>query len=127
MKKIIAITLSLVMVALFASCGLQGQLTGSKWELIEKDGDVEIISIFSFEIGNVYKEEVRVYVKDVLSNDESYDNEGKWALDGDELTITYEDGDTFVCKAVIEGDTLELTQEIDGKTYGLTLTRVKNK
>ncbi len=128
MKKAIAITLALVMVAVFAGCGLQGQLTGSKWELIEDLGNgVEVISIFSFEIGNVYKEEVRVYVDDVLSNDESYDNEGKWALDGDELTITYEDGDTFVCKAVIEGDTLELIQEEDGKTYKITLTRVKNK
>jgi hypothetical protein len=127
MKKAIAITLALVMVVLFAGCGLQSQLARTAWELIEKEGAVETISIFSFELGNVYKEEVRCYVNGVLSSDanETYSNEGKWAVDGEELTITYEDGYVFVCRAVIEGDTLDLIQEKNGVTYKLTLTRIK--
>lgn len=125
MKKAIAITLALVMVALFAGCGLQAQLTGTKWELVQEDGLEKEVITMSFERGHVYKESLEYYYNGELVADESFSNTGKWTIDGDELTVTYVDNSSFTFKVEIDGDKLTLYEEIDGVKYGMILTRVE--
>lgn len=125
MKKAIAITLALVMVALFAGCGLQAQLTGTKWELVQEDGLEKEVITMSFERGHVYKESLEYYYNGELVADESFSNTGKWTIDGDELTVTYVDDSYFTFKVEIDGDKLTLYEEIDGVKYGMILTRVE--
>lgn len=125
MKKAIAITLALVMVALFAGCGLQAQLTGTKWELVQESGLVKQVITMSFERGHVYKESLEYYYDGELVADETFSNTGKWTIDGDELTITYVDDASFTFKVEIDGDKLTLYQEVDGEKYGMILTRVE--
>lgn len=125
MKKAIAITLALVMVALFAGCGLQAQLTGTKWELVQESGREKTVITMSFERGHVYKESLEYYYNGELVADESFSNTGKWTIDGDELTVTYVDNSSFTFKVEIDGDKLTLYEEIDGEKYGMILTRVE--
>lgn len=125
MKKAIAITLALVMVALFAGCGLQAQLTGTKWELVQQSGLEKTVITMSFERGHVYKESLEYYYNGELVADESFSNTAKWTIDGDELTVTYDDGTSFTFKVEIDGDKLTLYEEIDGEKYGMILTRVE--
>lgn len=125
MKKAIAITLALVMVALFAGCGLQAQLTGTKWELVEESGLVKQVITMSFERGHVYKESLEYYYDGELVADKSFSNTAKWTIDGDELTVTYVDDTSFTFKVEIDGDKLTLYEEIDGEKYGMILTRVE--
>lgn len=125
MKKAIAITLALVMVALFAGCGLQAQLTGTKWELVQQSGLEKTVITMSFERWHVYKESLEYYYNGELVADNSFSNTGKWTIDGDELTITYVDDASYTFKAEIDGDKLTLYQEVDGEKYGMILTRVE--
>ena len=125
MKKAIAITLALVMVALFAGCGLQAQLTGTKWELVQESGREKTVITMSFERGHVYKESLEYYYNGELVADESFSNTGKWTIDGDELTVNYVDNSSFTFKVEIDGDKLTLYEEIDGEKYGMILTRVE--
>lgn len=125
MKKAIAITLALVMVALFAGCGLKAQLTGTKWELVQESGLVKQVITMSFERGHVYKESLEYYYDGELVADETFSNTGEWTIDGDELTITYVDDTSFTFKVEIDGDKLTLYEEIDGEKYGMILTRVE--
>lgn len=127
MKKGIAITLALVMMVLFVGCGLANQLEGTKWEITEsEDGYTEKL-VFDFQ-----KESKLVLT--VSYSMPEYDIEGSssmsgsWSVDGDQLTISYNDGEETVTEtatAEIDGDKLTLTVTEDGETEKMVLTRVK--
>ena len=123
MKKAVVIALALVMVALFAGCGLQSQLAGTKWEQVQESGFSKTIITLSFEKGNEYKESCDVYYDGTFIAEGSYSNTGKWAVDGDELTITYTDSVSFTYRVEIDGDTLKLFDP-DDDSYYYPFTRV---
>jgi uncharacterized lipoprotein NlpE involved in copper resistance len=116
MKKAVVIALALVMVALFAGCGLQSQLAGTKWEQVQKDGK-KVITL-SFERFNKFNFDVKMYEDGELVEDESFSNTGKWTVDGDILTLKYDDDlEDEVYRVEIDGDTLKLFDEGDDTTY----------
>ncbi len=127
MKKGIAITLALVMMVLFVGCGLANQLEGTKWEMSETvDGATEKL-VFDFQ-----KESKLVltvsYSMPEYDIDSSFSMSGSWSVDGDQLTISYTDGEETVTEtatAEIDGDKLTLTVTEDGETEKVVLTRVK--
>lgn len=127
MKKGIAITLALVMMVLFVGCGLANQLEGTKWEMSETvDGATEKL-VFDFQ-----KESKLVltvsYSMPEYDIEESFSMGGSWSVDGDQLTISYTDGEETVTEtatAEIDGDKLTLTVTEDGETEKMVLTRVK--
>lgn len=127
MKKGIAITLALVMMVLFVGCGLANQLEGTKWEMSETvDGATEKL-VFDFQ-----KESKLVltvsYSMPEYDIDSSFSMSGSWSVDGDQLTISYTDGEETVTEtatAEIDGDKLTLTVTEDGETEKMVLTRVK--
>ena len=122
MKKGIAITLALVMMVLFVGCGLANQLEGTKWEITEsEDGATEKL-VFNFQ------EESKLYSMPEYDIEESFSMSGSWSVDGDQLTISYNDGEETVTEtatAEIDGDKLTLTVTEDGETEKVVLTRVK--
>lgn len=123
MKKAIAITLALVMVVLFAGCGLQSQLAGTAWEQVQKDGK-KVITL-SFERFNKFNFDVKTYEDGELVEDESFSNTGKWTVDGDILTLKYDDDlEDEVYRVVIDGDTLKL-YDLDDDSYYYPFTRVE--
>ena len=117
MKKAVVIALALVMVALFAGCGLQSQLAGTKWEQVQEAGLTKVIITLSFEKGNEFKEFYDAYYDGTFIAEDSFSNTGKWAVDGDEWTITYLDSVSFTYRVEIDGDTLKLFDEGDDTTY----------
>ena len=127
MKKGIAITLALVMMVLFVGCGLANQLEGTKWEITEsEDGYTEKL-VFDFQ-----KESKLVltvsYSMPEYDIEESFSMGGSWSVDGDQLTISYNDGGETVTEtatAEIDGDKLTLTVTEDGETEKMVLTRVE--
>jgi hypothetical protein len=127
MKKGIAITLALVMMVLFVGCGLANQLEGTKWEITEsEDGYTEKL-VFDFQ-----KESKLVltvsYSMPEYDIEESFSMGGSWSVDGDQLTISYNDGGETVTEtatAEIDGDKLTLTVTEDGETSKMVLTRVE--
>ena len=128
MKKGIAITLALVMMVLFVGCGLANQLEGTKWEITEsEDGYTEKL-VFDFQ-----KESKLVltvsYSMPEYDIDSSFSMSGSWSVDGDQLTISYNDGEgntiTETGTAEIDGDKLTLTVTEDGETEKMVLTRVE--
>lgn len=123
MKKAIAITLALVMVVLFAGCGLQSQLAGTSWEQVQKDGK-KVITL-SFERFNKFNFDVKTYEDGELVEDESFSNTGKWTVDGDILTLKYDDDlEDEVYRVEIDGDTLKLFDP-DDDSYYYPFTRVE--
>ena len=123
MKKAIAITLVLVMVVLFAGCGLQSQLAGTSWEQVQKDGK-KVITL-SFERFNKFNFDVKTYEDGELVEDESFSNTGKWTVDGDILTLKYDDDlEDEVYRVEIDGDTLKL-YDLDDDSYYYPFTRVE--
>jgi hypothetical protein len=66
MKKAVVIALALVMVALFAGCGLQSQLAGTKWEQVQESGLTKVIITLSFEKGNEFNFDEKGYYDGVL-------------------------------------------------------------
>lgn len=123
MKKAIAITLALVMVVLFAGCGLQSQLAGTSWEQVQKDGK-KVITL-SFERFNKFNFDVKTYEDGELVEDESFSNTGKWTVDGDILTLKYDDDlEDEVYRVEIDGDTLKL-YDLDDDSYYYPFTRVE--
>ena len=127
MKKGIAITLALVMMVLFVGCGLANQLEGTKWEITEsEDGYTEKL-VFDFQ-----KESKLVltvsYSMPEYDIEESFSMGGSWSVDGNQLTISYNDGGETVTEtatAEIDGDKLTLTVTEDGETSKMVLTRVE--
>ena len=127
MKKGIAITLALVMMVLFVGCGLANQLEGTKWEMSETvDGATEKL-VFDFQ-----KESKLVltvsYSMPEYDIEESFSMVGSWSVDGDQLTISYNDGGETVTEtatAEIDGDKLTLTVTEEGETSKMVLTRVE--
>ena len=127
MKKGIAITLALVMMVLFVGCGLANQLEGTKWEITESEDGYTQKLVFDFQ-----KESKLVltvsYSMPEYDIEESFSMGGSWSVDGDQLTISYNDGGETVketCTAEIDGDKLTLTVTEDGETEKMVLTRVE--
>lgn len=127
MKKGIAITLALVMMVLFVGCGLANQLEGTKWEMSETvDGATEKL-VFNFQEESKLVLTVS-YSMPEYDIEESFSMSGSWSVDGDQLTISYNDGEETVTEtatAEIDGDKLTLTVTEDGETEKVVLTRVK--
>lgn len=127
MKKGIAITLALVMMVLFVGCGLANQLEGTKWEMSETvDGATEKL-VFNFQKDSKLVLTVS-YSMPEYDIDSSFSMSGSWSVDGDQLTISYTDGEETVTEtatAEIDGDKLTLTVTEDGETEKVVLTRVK--
>lgn len=127
MKKGIAITLALVMMVLFVGCGLANQLEGTKWEMSETvDGATEKL-VFNFQEESKLVLTVS-YSMPEYDIDSSFSMSGSWSVDGDQLTISYNDGEETVTEtatAEIDGDKLTLTVTEDGETEKVVLTRVK--
>lgn len=125
MKKAIAITLALVMVALFAGCGLKSQLAGTTWEQVQKNGLSKVVITLSFEKGNEFNFDVKAYYDGELVSDDSFTNTGKWTVDGDILTLKYDGGlEDDVYRVEIDGDTLKLFDP-DDDSYYYPFTRVE--
>lgn len=127
MKKGIAITLALVMMVLFVGCGLANQLEGTKWEITESEDGYTQKLVFNFQ------EESKLVITVSYSMpeydiEESFSMGGSWSVDGDQLTISYNDGGETVTEtatAEIDGDKLTLTVTEDGETSKMVLTRVE--
>lgn len=127
MKKGIAITLALVMMVLFVGCGLANQLEGTKWEITESEDGVTQKLVFNFQEESKFVLTVSVSVPE-YDYEESFSMSGSWSVDGDQLTISYNDGGETVTEtgtAEIDGDKLTLTTTEDGETYKMVLTRVE--
>lgn len=127
MKKGIAITLALVMMVLFVGCGLANQLEGTKWEITESEDGVTQKLVFNFQEESKFVLTVSVSVPE-FDYEESFSMSGSWSVDGDQLTISYNDGGETVTEtatAEIDGDKLTLTVTEDGETEKVVLTRVK--
>lgn len=126
MKKGIAITLALVMMVLFVGCGLANQLEGTKWEITESEDGYTQKLVFDFQKESKLVLTVSVSVPDYPV--QSFSMGGSWSVDGDQLTISYNDGEETVSEtatAEIDGDKLTLTVTEDGETSKMVLTRVE--
>lgn len=127
MKKGIAITLALVMMVLFVGCGLANQLEGTKWEITESEDGVTQKLVFNFQEESKFVLTVSVSVPE-FDYEESFSMSGSWSVDGDQLTISYNDGGETVTEtatAEIDGDKLTLTVTEEGETSKMVLTRVE--
>ena len=128
MKKGIAIALALVMV-LFVGCGLENQLSGTKWEIRASETyegmTIESVVTYDFQKDGDFVMSLGVFVGGVSAESQSYS--GSWVVDGDELTIKLTvEGESYVGYFIadIDGDTLTLTDK-DDSSYKEVLTRVK--